>query len=821
MLFRRFSWIVWGCLLACIVGLFFFPSLFQHHTLVPTDILHHFLLPHAPEPIEVQNHYIIDQVTQTYPSGLFWQESARQGEMPLWNPYIYGGHPQLSTSVWGILCPAKLLFLVCSPERAHTLGFILQLFLAGFFMMLFLREWGLSGWASLLGGCAYAFNSQFLMMYWIWLNVFAYVPLVLLLYERSLRRKSQPYALVTGVVMAIPLVSGSIQMTFFVCCLCGFYGLASVFWQPAGQRRPVFLRLALVFAVTALAGAIQFLPTLEFLAQEVGGRIRNSEQGRMHTMLHIVAGIPALITFVFPAVAGSPETFDVLKVFRGTMMHYSGYIGLIPVTLFVMALQKRGDKRINSLLILIVLTLVVIFFTPLLRFVYHRFFIMMVFAMAVLAAVGFDMVLQKAPEDLLKIRRSLGLISILAVLLIAGLFALQWYLQGHYSQMVNSASAYILKYRGHQFQNYQDWLLSRVPGFFAHYQLTNPLFWVPLSSFAGFMLLWCLYAGQKLHRNLFAGLVICLLVSDLTVLGRTLVPQVDLAKYPLYPPVPLLAKPQADPSLFRISRWMPRDPLTLCDNVCMAYGLASPSGYESLLPENLVSFPTFTNDAFNALLDLQNVKYLITDGSVPLPAARFDLLAESYGKKLFLNKSVMPRLNFIPKWEVVPERTQILGRMTAADFDPRTAVFLEREPASDGSLPTTITGEITAPEVAVKNYSAQKVTVNVRASKPGILLLSDTWYPGWKVRVDGKPAGLLRADYVLKAVHLPAGNHLVEFYFAPVSFRIGAIVSGVTIVLALIAALFAALQARKNRPTSASTETTGSEILPAKPNIVP
>ncbi len=393
---------------AVVIVILFGKSLFGDHSLLPTDILHEFLLPHGSEqhPISVQNHYTLDQLPQTYPGAVVWQESARTGELPLWNPYWFGGHPQLATSVWGVLTPTKLLLLFCSPERAHTLGFILQFFLAGVFMMAFLRELGLSRWAAFLGGCAYAFNSQFLLMYWLWLNVFAWVPLALFLYERAVRRNSAGYTLAAGCALAIPLVSGSIQMTFYVVFLFGFYALGTLLLRPMEDRKRLLAQATVLFIVAILIAAAQFLPTLELLAREAGGRIRNSDQGAMFGLRHTLLGIPALVVFVFPALAGAPEAFDLLKVFRGTMMHFSGYIGLVPFLLFVIGARVPGEKRKRVWLWLVIAVLVIVFFTPLLRFVYHRFFAVAIVAMSVLAAYGFDVLLQNSAETHKRIARN-------------------------------------------------------------------------------------------------------------------------------------------------------------------------------------------------------------------------------------------------------------------------------------------------------------------------------------------------------------------------------------------------------------------------------
>jgi uncharacterized membrane protein YfhO len=59
----------------------------------------------------------------------------------------------------------------------------------------------------------------------------------------------------------------------------------------------------------------------------------------------------------------------------------------------------------------------------------------------------------------------------------------------------------------------------------------------------------------------------------------------------------------------------------------------------------------------------------------------------------------------------------------------------------------------------------------------GFLVLSDTYYPGWQVFVDGEEAKIYQADYLFRAVPLKQGEHVVEFRYSPSSFRTGLAIS--------------------------------------------
>ena len=86
---------------------------------------------------------------------------------------------------------------------------------------------------------------------------------------------------------------------------------------------------------------------------------------------------------------------------------------------------------------------------------------------------------------------------------------------------------------------------------------------------------------------------------------------------------------------------------------------------------------------------------------------------------------------------------------------------------------------------------SEHARISVRAQADGYLVVADTWYPGWVASVDGTEVPIERANLLFRAVRVPAGDHVVEFRYGPESVRLGAIVSGVSIVVAF--ALFVGL----------------------------
>lgn len=782
---ERLKSLGWLLLLTAVICWFFHECLFDGCSLVPTDMLHNLMLPYGAsvEHVKVQNHYTMDALTIDYPWGVFWQQTVRNGELPLWNPYILGGHPILAESMPAVLSPIRLLYVVLPAERAFALGIVLAFVLAGLFMFALLREIGRSRLASFIGSVAWALNSGFVMWYWRVPSVFCWAPLVVLFMERSVRRDSWGDAFGGGIVLGIAFLSGSIQAAAHIGFLCAAYGACLAWWQYTAHRGRATARVAVVLALGVLVSAAQWLPTLELMRLDVYNSMQS--RGTHASLRHTLLGIPCLITFLFPGLTGSTETYDLLKLADGTRGDFTGYIGVVPFTLALISAMGVRERRVRWLIGIIGAVVVITFFTPLVKYLYHRFFIVAVFAASVLAAFGADMLIESSHEQVRIIRRTLATMVALCGVLAVGMLAVQWIVVVKHDALVAMAQRVVAGKTSYAFAYKSEWFQDRVAAFLDHYRLLNTVFWLPILCVLCVAVLWWASVRAGVRRTaLCVGLVLAT-VLDVTVLGRQLMPQIDLQTYPLRPSHPTLTPVQSDRGLFRVlclSAGAPFTSFTYRPNWLMAYGIQDLWGNCSLAPECLESlFPyTRTSNGFSALLDLLNAKYLFVDSTNSLPSDRFELLAEADGLRTYRNKHCLPRAFFVPCWEKVSDRKQILALMTAEGFDPRTKVFLEQQPSV-----LSTKGDVAA-TARIQEYTPLRVVVNVQCEQPGMLVLADTWYPGWKVRVDGAPSPLYRADWVLRAVAVPAGEHRVEFYYAPLSFWSGAALSLLTVAGVLV-----------------------------------
>ncbi len=104
-----------------------------------------------------------------------------------------------------------------------------------------------------------------------------------------------------------------------------------------------------------------------------------------------------------------------------------------------------------------------------------------------------------------------------------------------------------------------------------------------------------------------------------------------------------------------------------------------------------------------------------------------------------------------------------LNELASPAFDPWQTVLLAESPAVPNP-PATATNENSG-TVEFTSYTPKDIKFHTQAATPTVLLLNDQYDPHWSVTVDGKPAPLLRANFIMRGVWLPAGEHSVEFHF--------------------------------------------------------
>jgi hypothetical protein len=174
------------------------------------------------------------------------------------------------------------------------------------------------------------------------------------------------------------------------------------------------------------------------------------------------------------------------------------------------------------------------------------------------------------------------------------------------------------------------------------------------------------------------------------------------------------------------------------------------------------------------LLGLMNVRYVVS----VQPLADTRPIYSGGSVRVYANPYVLPRAWVVYHARTLSDPDRLLAELASPTFDPASEVLLS---ARDSSPQADAHSGIHDPPATVAlRYDSNQVTISAALPQSGYLVLAQTFYPGWQVRVDGLPAQVLRANYAFCAVHLEAGEHEVAFEYRPLSFYAGLAVSGLT-----------------------------------------
>ena len=137
----------------------------------------------------------------------------------------------------------------------------------------------------------------------------------------------------------------------------------------------------------------------------------------------------------------------------------------------------------------------------------------------------------------------------------------------------------------------------------------------------------------------------------------------------------------------------------------------------------------------------------------------------------------LPRAFVAGAQQPVAGERAALEAVTRPGLDHRRVVVTERRLPG---VPQTAAGA-PAGSARIAVYEPDRVVIDARLSRRGVVVLGDNWYPGWKARVDGRSVELHRVDYVLRGAVVDGGRHRVELIYEPASWRIGWITSLLTL----------------------------------------
>ena len=715
-----------------------------------------------------------DMMYYSYPVRVFAATSMAMGHIPLWNPYTFGGMPFLADIQTTVLyLPCALLALAV---RDGTLGFwwleamvIAHYVLAGWAMYLFGAGLGLKRAAALLAGASYML-SGFMITHAIHqqiITMVAWYPLIALLFQRSMEPRAWRSAFGCALVLGHSTLAGYPQLSLYFHAFLLAYFIFLVTGRYPGKallERDAFgaaARAALIVGAGLAVAAVQLLPTNELadLSQRAQITYEKSTEGSLV--------VPQLLTLFQPKLFGAAGAGGNTYWGPGTYWYFWEtciYIGILPLMLALLSLLQVRRRR--DVAFFWGVALFAVLFALGNNFILHpvvqryvpgfskfrdpaRMAVLFSLAASLLAGIALQALLApdaKAAHVRLSRRWVFG---------IAGAGALLWLgvTSGILTAALGMPAAPAL----------QDAVRTD-----AHWSLL----FVAGSAAA------LLAALSRRLREGTAALVLPLLIcADMYVFGgaQNTSPNDPGEYFRRSAPLVRFLRNDMRSGLFRVNT-RNQYGMLMDRNQGMVDRIFTLEGYTPLVLQR--ANPPFTD---TQRFDLLNVKY------------RTAADTRTNGLTIAPNPTFMPRAFVLYRDRVSATEEELLAAIRDSTWDHRTTVLLEEPPPILPVPPPAGSG----PTAQVTDYGDNRIVIDAGTPTDGILVLSEMYYPGWTATVDGAPAKILRADYTLRAIALPAGSHRVVFDFMPPPFVAGVWISGAAIVTCLAGIALPSLRARR------------------------
>ena len=181
------------------------------------------------------------------------------------------------------------------------------------------------------------------------------------------------------------------------------------------------------------------------------------------------------------------------------------------------------------------------------------------------------------------------------------------------------------------------------------------------------------------------------------------------------------------------------------------------------------------------LLDLLGVRYIVmpavraADQAEPRLTRDLPTVYADADVKVLENERALPRA-WIVHSAAQMNADEGVVQLAAGVIDPRRTALVEKPPPPLGDSPSG------NDQARITDYGTDTVRLDVNTAAPGVLVLSDAYYPAWQARIDGSPTEVYLVDGALRGVAIPAGTHAIEFQYASAALPIGAAITGLTLL---------------------------------------
>lgn len=726
------------------------------------------------------------------PPRFFWVESIKNLDFPLWNPFQFSGHPFFANPQHAILYPLNALFFLLPFDLAFNAIIVLHFFLGGFFTYLFLKDLKVNSTGSLISGLIFMLSGYLLSVHSLLSCLLSVVwtPLIMMFFRRAIATPGWKNELFAAILITVSFLGGGIEIVygnFFILLLMILFP-SSLFppegegqirgqWAGALLRARSFLIICTGFL---LLSAIQLIPFLELFTHSIRSKGVSYQEATVWSLAP-----KDILLFFLPDAYG--YFLDMKRYWVSQCWLKTLYTGSLPFILGSFFFIFGKERKFYTSLMLFSLFLSLGEYNPLYKFLSNylpffngirypvKFLYIFILALSIISGLGYQRLVEY-PRELKNKRLNLFLL----ISLVSGIFLI-------FLVLNHKGVESFLKLKGFDFPefNHLSVNLYNAKRFFFYLALFLILLrvghGVKWKGWAKVLLIFFLTAdlfgnmgfyGKEKPSDYFQKTRIMEIISSdkgpFRVFSTAKTISMD---------TPILVGEASFLSIFK-EKHLPS--LNLLYRLHDVWGIdvirlqKVDDIYKTLTGASSISATNIT--------DLYGVKYVISitpiegDPRFELIYARLEglrgekeELLQGNTIKLYENRNALPRSWLVKNFHVLDQKSTLL-KLASKEFDPQKEVLLEEEPKwAGGSFDSDLENK-----VEFVSESNNRLQLLVETKGNNTLVLSDTYFPGWKVFVDDREEKIYRANYNSRAVPLIAGTHRVEFVYDPWSFKLGA-----------------------------------------------
>lgn len=729
-----------------------------------------------------------------------------QGEIPLWNRHGVLGYPsQAENELSGVYPPSLIFNLVTNPGTAYTLFVLFHYFVGLAATMYLTRVVGAGIVGQTIAALVFVFGGSFTSFAYTFtlLGAFAWAPLILGLQLRSFESKRYWPAALAGIAFAVQTSGAHFHASFFTLLLmmlallheargrdwwAYLYSTSkSMFGRrhdprnspPLGPNISFALKATFVVLAVGLGlCAPQLGYSLDLLLSSSRGAGLSYEQ-------QVTDSLPPhfLFQLLVPNFLGEGHLlylrFCEMRIYCGLLALSLGVLGwlvskpFVPLfrTLFVASVVLACGKFLGVYILVAQL--------PGFRQTHlpDRFLLMASLAAAVLTGLGTDRLLQDEciGERLRKwFVRSYALIA--AMTLSLGLLAWSSGFDGPavtaYQKVVNLG----LDFTWPEAHN-----AARLSTF-----VKSSLTASCLAVFcAGFWLL----LGRFRRSSFAVAAVGGVLAVDLLIANGSVNDFGPKDYYTRVPPT--IEWLRSDETLWRV--WAPTTdwnvafaepkPLHIVSNSAALFNIDSMNSLMAAGPDELMYLLSLVDASPMGIfrMGVFNVKYLLSHEDIE-SLARYERFRDGQWR-VYENPYYQPRVSVREQFRVASDQWAVWSFMNSDEYSIAKDVTVNETPRFlEGELVDQPPAD---PTVTVRHYAPRRVAIDAVLPRPGILVLNDLNYRGWRATSNGRPVKILVANGLVRGLALGPGRHEVEFIYRPKSFYRGLYISAAVLLVLL------------------------------------